>query len=435
MSDLATTLLKPFRRDDPAVEARISEGIQANRTGFGAIELVDAQGQPVQRARVRLKHTRHDYHFGCNLFMLDQFESAEQNAAYAERFRSLFNLAVVPFYWSDLEPQEGAPRFAKDSAPIYRRPPPDLCLEYCERHGITPKGHPLLWHCFWPQWLEGASPQRVRAAIARRFEDIAQRYAARIPIWDVANEAQTANGRMPIDAHVDYAFELAGRMFPGGVLTYNDDRKWWDHQGDYTPVYLLMRHLQRSGLRVDALGFQYHMFQWLLERDAQQFMDPRHLFRCLDQYAKLGVPLNLSEISIISRRDLGDGDAFQAEVVERLYRLWFSHPATNGLIWWNMVDGTAAYAPPGSEQGENSLRAGLVNYDLSPKKAWTVLERLIKREWTTDTVLDYQAGAPNQFRGFHGDYAVEIAGPAGTCTRTLSLRKGGPDRFRLALDG
>ncbi len=273
----------------------------------------------------------------------------------------------------------------------------------------------------------------VRQRIARRFHEIAERYADRIAIWDVANEAQTFHGNLPIDGHVDYAFELAGRMFPGATLTYNDDRKWWDLQGDYSPVYLLMRHLQEHRLPVNALGFQYHMFEGLLGQ-ADQFMNPRHLLRVLDQYAKLNVPINLSEISIISRRDLGDGDAFQAEVTERLYRLWFSHAATDGAVWWNLVDGTAAYAPIGSEEGENSLRAGLLNYDMSEKPAFSALKRLITEEWTTRGTLSYEAGARNAFRGFHGTYELEIETAQGRCTRSLELRKGQRVPTTLRLD-
>lgn len=433
MNEHALRLLRHFAAEDPEVDARIREGTELHRKGFGEIVLLDAAGRPVPRARVRLALKRHEYHFGCNLFMLDQFGDAGRNAAYRARFAEIFNLAVVPLYWSDLEPQDGSPRFAKDSAPVYRRPPVDLCLEYCEANGIAAKGHPLLWHMFWPDWLRGPKPV-IERRIARRFREIAERYADRIGIWDVANEAQTVYGRLDLDAHVDYAFELAGRHFPGGVLTYNDDRKWWDLQGDYSPVYLLVRHLLDRGLPVRALGFQYHMFAGLLDQ-ADQFMHPRHLFRCLDQYAKLGIPLNLSEISIISRRDLGDGDEFQARVAERLYRLWFSHPSTNGAIWWNLVDGTAAFAPMGSEEGENSLRAGLLNFDFSEKKAFTVLKRLITQEWTTRAEIAYEAGGRNLFRGFHGTYEFEIETDRGRCLRTAMLEKGRPGPITLRLDG
>lgn len=135
----------------------------------------------------------------------------------------------------------------------------------------------------------------------------------------------------------------------------------------------------------------------------------------------------------MSRRDLGDGDAFQELVTEKLYRLWFSHPAVNAVTWWNLVDGTAAYAPLGSEDGENSLRAGLVNYDFSPKPAFKVLEHLIKHEWHTETELDYEDGALNQFHGFYGMYEAEISTDSGTFSRTLELGRKNCNIFPLDL--
>ena len=434
MNALAKKLARDFLKDDSEVEARIKEGIESNRKGFGEIELVDAKGKPVEKASIKLSLKRHEYHFGCNLFMLGQFKDKEQNAAYEETFKEIFNLAVVPLYWSDLEPRDGELRFGKDSVPVYRRPATDACLEYCERNGITPKGHPLLWHHFWPSWLKGTK-QELESRIARRFREIAERYSDKIKVWDVVNEAQswTPDFQTMPDAHVDLGFKLAGQLFPGSTLTYNDDNKWWDLHGEYTPVYLLVRHLLDKGLPVNAVGFQYHMFESLLDQ-SDRFMSPTHLFKCLDQYAKLGLPLNLSEISVISRRDLGDGDEFQALVTERLYRLWFSHASTNGAVWWNMVDGTAAYAPMGSEEGENSLRAGLVNYDFTPKKAFSALKRLIKEEWTTNATMSYETGATNKFRGFHGDYDVVVETSAGTFKKTLKLSKYASSKFKLALN-
>jgi len=433
MNDWAKSLAQAFLREDPEVDFRIASGIEANRKGFGRVELVDASGKPVQSASVELKLKRHEFAFGCNCFMLEQFPEKEQNAAYEEAFKELFNLAVVPFYWSDLEPEDGKPRFEKSSAPVYRRPPPDLCLEFCERHGITPKGHPLLWHCFWPSWLKGTKKE-IEARVARRFHEIAGRYADKIKVWDACNEAQTVFGKLNMDSHVDFAFDLAGRLFPGSVLTYNDDRRWWDYQGDYSQVYLLVRSLLDKGLKVGGLGLQYHMFENLLKEDAKLFMDPLHLFKCLDQYAKLGIPINLSEVSVISRRDLGDGDEFQAIVTERLCRLMFSHPAANGFIWWNFVDGAAAYAPLGSEQGENSLRAGLLNYDFTPKKAWLALKRLVKEEWTTKAKIKYAAGASNKFQGFYGDYDVTVKTGSGSFKSSLKLSKDAPKDFKIELN-
>lgn len=433
MNDLAKKLLKDLVKDDSEIDFRIRQGIEQNRKGFGEIRLVDRDGKPVTQADVQLKLLRHEFHFGCNLFMLDQFPDAEQNARYRDVFKNIFNLAVVPFYWSDLEPEDGAVRFEKNSRPIYRRPPPDLALEYCRENGVTPKGHPLLWHQFWPAWMP-TDKQEIARRLERRFREIAQCYRDSITIWDACNEAQTwhPQARPLPDRHVDLAFELAERYFGNDTFIYNDDNQWWHYSGDYSPVYLLVRGLLDRGRKVGGLGLQYHMFEGLLNQ-ADQFMNPRHVLACLDQYHKLGVPVNFSEVSIISRRDLGDGDGFQALAVEKLYRLWFSHPATNGIIWWNMVDGTAAYAPLGSEEGENSLRAGLMNYDFSPKPAYSALEHLIKKEWHTDVALKYQQGAQNRFHGFYGDYEATIKTSHGTSKKQIKLSNKNLNVFKITV--
>ena len=85
---------------------------------------------------MEIRQTGHEFKFGANLFMLDEFESEEKNRIYREKFPEAFNLATVPFYWNDLEPEEGKPRYAADSPKIYRRPAPDLCVAYCKEKGI-----------------------------------------------------------------------------------------------------------------------------------------------------------------------------------------------------------------------------------------------------------------------------------------------------------
>jgi GH35 family endo-1,4-beta-xylanase len=438
MNELGKEISKNLLCDDPEVDFRIGNGIEANRKGFANLELKSADGQPVERAQIDYRQLDHEYRFGCNAFMLEQFPEAEQNARYEEMFADLFNLAVVPFYWSDLEPEDGKPRFAKDSPNVYRRPAPDLVLEFCQRHNITPKGHLLCWHEFVPDWVP-ADRGELEIRLERRVREIAERYAGKINIWDVTNEAiqwNPAYGATMPDSHVEAAFRMAEKYFPESTeLLYNDGPwvSWDSYHGDYTPLYMLARHLLQQGLPMRGLGLQYHMFGQPAKMPAwnRQFCNQRLILDNLDQYAKLGVPLNVSEITITGHRDLGDGDEFQERVAEKLYRLWFSHAATNGIIWWNLVDGTAAYAPIGSEEGENKYRGGLLNYDFSPKPAFTALRRLIKEEWTTSGSLAYEQGTANQFRGFYGKYEVTVKSDAGTSTHQIDLGQRAKNRFVL----
>ena len=439
MNDFAKKLLEPLTRPDEETDFRIRTGTEMYRKGFCRLDLKAADGKPIQNAEVRVRQTGHAFLFGCNAFMLGQFPEAEQNAKYEEVFASIFNEAVIPFYWSDLEPEDGELRFTSDSRPVYRRPPTDEVLAFCRLHNITPKGHPLCWHNFSPDWAP-REPEAYMRRLDRRLREIAARYADEIQLWDCVNEAHSrhplhrcsAPPPLPAD-HVERVFRMADRYFPGARLLYNDDRHWWDYEGDYSQVYLLVSRLLEHGCRVGGLGLQYHMFAALLEREAALFMNPRILYPMLDQYAKLNIPVNFSEVSIIGRRDLGDGDRFQELAVERLYRIWFSHPAVDGITWWNLVDGTAAYAPLGSEQGENSLRAGLVNYDFTPKPAFRVLERLIREEWHTEKTVQYTDGGDNVFHGFYGDYEIEIRTDAGTFRQTFRFTRDMLTPIRITL--
>ena len=128
--------LKYFEQDNPYIKTRIESGIELYRKGDATITIKAENGELPENITVEAEQRSHAFKFGANLFMLDQFPTEEENAIYREKFPQLFNLATLPFYWSTLEPEMGKPRYAKDSPKIYRRPAPDLCIEYCKEKGI-----------------------------------------------------------------------------------------------------------------------------------------------------------------------------------------------------------------------------------------------------------------------------------------------------------
>lgn len=428
MNDLGKEITKNLLTVDAEIDFKIKSGIENNRKGFGTIKLFLPDGSPVQAAEIKLTQTTHEFRFGCNAFMIGQFPEREQNDQYEEKFREIFNLAVLPFYWNDLEPADGELRFDKNSAPVYRRPPPDLVLEFCEKHGITPKGHLLSWHTFLPEWLckeKGKHAERLE----RRIREIAERYAGRIKIWDVANEAlqwDTEYFEQMPERHVETAFKMAQKYFPEATeLLYNDGPyvSWKNYHGDYTPLYMLAKSLLNEKLPLKGIGLQYHHIYNKIEEMADwafHFSNQRFLYAVMDQYAKLGIPFNVSEITITSDNGLGNGNEFQELVAEKLYRLWFSHPASNGIIWWNLVDGTA-YVPKEGGSGEDKYRGGLLNYDFSEKPAYSILRDLIKKEWNTRVNMTYVNGAENKFHGFYGDYEAVIKTNEGAFTQKFKL--------------
>ncbi len=424
---VTSNLLRP----DEEIDYRIRADTERHRKGFVRIRVKDAEGRPVERAGIEIRQTGHAFKFGCNLFLLDQFDDAAHNAAYEEAFAALFNQAVLPFYWSDLEPAEGGLRFGVDSEPIYRRPPPDRCLEFCEARGISAKGHPLLWQLFYPQWLP-ADPARLRRLIEKRFREIAERYGDRIPTFDVCNEALALVGAHPlrdIGDHVGYAFELAQRYFPQGTtLVYNETtpNSFCGYRGPHSPMFMLCERLA-SQYRLGAVGLQFHLFERkveMVEKYREDLLNPPNLFRCMDLYAKLGLPLKLSEVTVPAFALVDEGEQFQAEVAEKLYRIWFSHPSVDEIDYWNLVDGTAAWSPRNTSEGENFFKGGLVNYDISHKPVYTALDRLINHEWRTSVSLAYEDGGDNCLHGYYGTYEAVIRHAGGAERVPFQLLKG-----------
>ena len=132
MSSTSKDSLKYFDENQAFMDEQVAHGIEANRKGNASVQFVDAKGNPVTDVHVELRQQTHDFRFGANIFMLDELETEEKNDQYKQAFANLFNQATLPFFWSDLEPIEGQPRYAKDSPKLYRRPSTDLCVEFCE---------------------------------------------------------------------------------------------------------------------------------------------------------------------------------------------------------------------------------------------------------------------------------------------------------------
>ena len=94
------------------------------------------------------------------------------------------------------------------------------------------------------------------------------------------------------------------------------------------------------------------------------------------------------------------------------------------VIYWNLVDGYAHRAEPGDmTAGENVHYGGLINFDSTPKKAYYKLLDLVHNEWNTsgEAVLDENGSF--DFRGFYGDYELEIICGDKKYTKTVSTSK------------
>ncbi len=212
------------------ISRKIDQNIEQYRKGDALIEVVREDGKPVKEATLEIHQKTHAFLFGCNLFVLDQLDTPELNSKYEKAFAGLFNFATVPFYWGDIEPKEGKLRFEEGSPHIWRRPPPDRLVKWCKAHGITLKGHALMYvkNKFMPDWTIRDNGEKFRTQCQKHMADIAGRYARDFVVWDVVNEeiprlANLKEWHVVPDDFLAWSFQEAGRLFPKDAkLMIND---------------------------------------------------------------------------------------------------------------------------------------------------------------------------------------------------------------------
>ena len=368
------------KTEDAALE-KARQDIEKHRRGDAVVRVVDADGKPVAAAKVTVELTRHDFLFGCNIYMFDRYKTAAENAAYKRRFRELLNYATTGFYWRGYEPERGKPQYAYT----------DRVVAWCREHGIRLKGHPLLWatqHGV-PRWSDGQPPPDVQK---QRVQEILKRYSGKIEFWEVVNEPSHLRS-----LKIDEPYRWAREADPEAYLIVND---YYVMANGYPPFLKLLQDAIRAGVPFEGIGIQAH------EPRTMRFpLDQCQ--RILDQYAALGKELHITEFTptsggkaITGSHRQGEWDeAAQADYAVKFYTVCFAHPAVMGITWWDLCE-HGSWLPGG----------GMLRKDLSPKPVYEQLRKLIHQTWHTRAEGTTDAEGRFAFRGFFGTYTVKANG-------------------------
>lgn len=405
------------------LEGRVKNDIEKYRKGYCKLRLTDAEGRPIKNAKIKVNQLSHDFGFGANIFMLEEFDNEEYNQRYRANFKKCFNLATVPFYWDGLEPEKGKPRYDKNSGKVWRRPAPELCVEYCEENGIMPKLHCLVYDKFIPEWLPRDDMKAMEKLYEERFRQISERFTGRLLEFEVINELlceQWWGYKSVISSKrdiIEWSFALARKYFPNETLVINEGNPLVNlSAAKYRNAYFMMiENALKSGAGIDKIGLQHHIFTGATDKTGEAYensvkrgeklVDPLVNLKGLDIIAELGLPLEMTEVTVPTFGDTAQDEELQADLLELLYSVWFSHPAMQDIIYWNIPDGYAYDDGTGS-WNENQCRGGLWHHDLTPKKAGIRLEKLINEVWHTETELTTDENGYAEFRGFYGNYSI-----------------------------
>jgi GH35 family endo-1,4-beta-xylanase len=285
----------------------------------------------------------------------------------------------------------------------------------------------LVYDKFTPEWLPKKDMEKMEKLYEERFRQISERFSGRLYEVEVVNEllcevwwtTQTViSEKRDI---VEWAFDLARKYFPNEVLVFNEGNPInvaarYDYR---SPYFMMLENALLKGVEIDKIGLQHHEFRGATAKSEEEYekevkkgsklFDPYELYKGLDVFASLGLPLELTEVTVPTFGETKEDEELQADLLEVLYTVCFGHEAVEGVVYWNVPDGYA-YAPEGVNWNENACKGGLWHHDLTPKKSAERLYDLFNKKWHTDLELTTDENGYVEFRGFYGDYVAEIDG-------------------------
>ncbi|PPU28268.1 MULTISPECIES: endo-1,4-beta-xylanase [unclassified Xanthomonas] len=246
-------------------------------------------------------------------------------------------------YWNKLTPENGgkwgtveAVRDQMDWSAL------DTAYRFAKANGLPFQMHVMVWGNQQPEWIKTLRPAEQRREIEQWFAAVAQRYpeidlleVVNEPLNDPPSKADTGGGNYlqalggTGDSGWEWvlqSFRLARQHFPQTKLMLNDYSI--TNSAQATQKYLhIVQLLQRERL-VDAIGIQEHAF----ETTPNVAMSVHRTN--LDALAATGLPIYITEFDLD-----GPTDAQQLADYQRVFPVFWEHPAVRGITLWGFRPG------------------------------------------------------------------------------------------------
>ncbi len=373
-----------------AAEARIKQIRQADFR----VRVVDANQKPVSGAKIQLEMTRHTFPFGSAVAAEQLLGTSSDSQKYKKTVLQIFNRVVLEndLKWTDWE--------------SYSRTRALQAIEYLTRNNIAVRGHNLVWACPDVNCLPAdvpallANPAALRTRIDSHFVDILAATKGKLVEWDVVNEP-SANKRITSVLGEDEMalwYKRVKQLDPRAKLFINDYGNLGEGELDVEYKRIIKR-LLALGAPLEGIGLQAHF--------ALQLTPPEELHTRLEDFAKLGLPLAITEFDINI-----NNEALQADYTRDFLTVAFANPHVTSFLMWGFWAGRH-WLPS----------AAMYRQDWSIKPNGQVFKDLVFDKWWTKA--NGQTNNNGQFgtRGFMGDYKITVTLGDKTVSRAVKLEK------------
>jgi len=406
-------------------EARAS--IRRNRRGRIIVEALDENRRPLPNLRLRVSQRRFDFLFGA-------FNDGYDPETIARMRAAGLNYATMYLSWARTEPRDGL----FDFGAIDRSFDPEAALA---EDGFTVRGHALVWmaDAEMPRYMHRMRGNRaaIRSEVERRVAAIVGHYGDRVAIWEANNEGHAAWAQWGLDRAgmidvVGTAATEIRRLAPQSEIMINLALPLGEDVAlKYYPFirqvsagrisnfssdpYGYAEELSRAGVPYDLIGLQFYNGGYVdvLGREQVPAIDLFRFAEELDRYARLGKPIQITEIAAPSATRGGPGESFwhqhagaatQADYLEGVFTIAYGNQNVRGINWWDFYD-NGAFVESG----------GLFDRSLHPKPAYARLKELLAG-WRSDGEVTTGADGRAVFEGAPGDYEVSAVDGAPTAS-------------------
>ncbi|CAG5133101.1 unnamed protein product, partial [Candidula unifasciata] len=327
---------------------------------------------------VQIDHVRHLFGFGSVVrsdFLIDEDYKQYQNIV-----QYMFNWVTNgDFKWRYNRGTRDNPDYKVAVA----------ATDALRKMGIKVRGHCMFWAVKGnePDYVSPLTGQDLKDVVDEQIKYMTNITKGKLSHWDVNNEL--LHGRFYEDGTGDqnftfHMFKAIHAADPIPDLFLND----YDvvAGGGHTLEYLdQINAFKAAKVGLGGAGVQSHL-QDLTEPD------PTLLKARLDHLAKAGVPLWVTELDLAA-----PDETKRADWYEKVLRLYFSHPALHGVIFWGFWD-----------HETDPLKAMVHGYGYTLDEAGKRFLRLTKKDWSTHVNKSLADGTSFNVEGFQGDYNVTV---------------------------
>ncbi|KAK6194979.1 hypothetical protein SNE40_000501 [Patella caerulea] len=328
--------------------------------------------------KVEVQQTRSEFGWGSAVNVNYIHDSSHKQ--YQDFFYDLFEWAVLEnaLKWPGLENSKG--NFQPGNALN--------AVNAMLAKGVKVRGHNIFWggSNVVPSWQKSMSGSELKPLLEKHLGDMAKTFRGKFQHWDVENEnlhLHFYEDKLR-DPHItEWMFREIHRLDPGTQRYLND---YSIVSGGQSAMAYVDQgtHFKSAGVPVSGMGIQSHL---------GGNVDVSVIKRRLDEVAKVGYPIWITEL------DINQGDNHRkAQHYEDVMRLYFSHPAVKGVMFWGFWD-----------QRHWRPQAALANgNNVTPNEAGKRVQQLLKHTWRTNESHDIGHGQTVSIRAFKGSYKLLV---------------------------